>query len=158
MATRLKFIFVGKTKEPFIQMGIDEYAHRLRHYVSTEFKIIRAGKIGPKADVRKIIASEGKNILAPISPTAYRIALDSTGKQLLSVGLARFLTDLEEQGREEIVFVTGGPLGLPSALLKECHFVLSLSRLTLTHEMCRLLLLEQVYRAYTIKAGEKYHK
>jgi 23S rRNA (pseudouridine1915-N3)-methyltransferase len=66
---------------------------------------------------------------------------------------------IERQGREEIVFITGGPLGLSFTLLKECHFILSLSKLTLTHEMCRLIIVfEQVYRAYTIKAGEKYHK
>ena len=158
MATKLSFFFVGKTKERFIQMGIDEYLHRLRRYVSPEVRVVKAGKIGPKADTNKVIEAASRDILTRVSPAAYRIALDSTGKQLSSVDLARFLTDLERQGREEIIFITGGPLGLSPTLLKECHFILSLSKLTLTHEMCRLILFEQVYRAYTIKAGEKYHK
>ncbi len=158
MATRLRFLFVGKTKEPFIQMGIDDYLHRLRRYATTEVTVVKAERIGTKADPNKIVEAEGKIILTRMSPSAYRIALDGTGEQLSSLELAHFLMNLEAMGREEIVFITGGPLGLSSDLVKGCHFVLSLSRLTLTHEMCRLVLLEQVYRAHTIKAGEKYHK
>lgn len=158
MVTKLKFIFVGKTKEPFIEMGIDQYRRRLEHYVPTEIKIVRGEKIGSKADTQKIIGVESRNILAKISPAAYRIALDSKGRQLSSLKLAQLLSQLEELGKKEIVFIIGGPLGLSSALIDNCPYILSLSRLTLTHEMCRLLLLEQIYRAYTIKAGEKYHK
>ncbi len=158
MAMKLTLLFVGKTKEHFIQLGIDEYLDRLRHYVPVDIKVAKNEKVGPKANKNRIIESECKNLLSKLSRRAYLIALDRTGQQLTSVEMAGYLMDLEHDATEEIVFITGGPLGLSPSLLKQCQRIVSLSRLTLTHEMSRLLLLEQLYRAYTIRAGHKYHK
>ena len=91
-------------------------------------------------------------------PTDYLVALDRSGQQYDSEGLAAWFDKLSMERGGWISFVIGGPLGLPSDLLKRAQKVLSLSSLTLTHEMCRLFLLEQVYRAFTIMKGEKYHK
>lgn len=158
MAFKVTFIFVDKTREQFIQSGVEEYLRRLRHYAAVEIKIVRGRKIMPKTDEKKLISEESTAIMEKAGPEAYLVALDSTGEQLTSCELAQFLTNIESKSAKEVVFIVGGPLGLSSALLDRCDYIFSLSKLTLTHEMSRLVLMEQIYRAYTIKAGGKYHK
>lgn len=155
---KITFIFVDKTRSDYISWGISDYLSRLKHYTSVEIKIVKGTKITRNADKNQIIETESRNIVSKLSTQAYWVALDSSGEEFTSSGLADFLAHLEREGTNEIVFIIGGPLGLAASLLKKCQKTVSLSRLTLTHEMCRLILMEQLYRACTIKAGGKYHK
>ena len=107
---------------------------------------------------QEVLTQEGQNIIRRLTPRDYLVALDRTGHQYDSKELARWLNRLASSTGGWVSIVVGGPLGLSRQVLdRACEF-LSLSRLTLTHEMSRLLLLEQLYRAFTILRGEKYHK
>ena len=101
---------------------------------------------------------EGDRILEKIPADGYRVALDQRGKPLASEQWFDFLTDLGRQGIKKIFFLIGGPLGLSPQVLAQAHQVLSLSSLTLTHEMSALVFSEQLYRYLTVQAGEKYHR
>ena len=100
---------------------------------------------------------EAELLLDKINSPSYVIAFDTKGQEADSPGLARLIEDWEQNGLQTIYFLIGGHLGLHDDVLKKAHLVLSLSKLTFTHEMSRLLLLEQMYRAWTIKMGQKYH-
>lgn len=154
---KIELPFLGKTKELYIEKGISDFHSRLSHYVSVDIKVIKTGSLkGQTAHQTK--SSESKLIDHSVSSGCYRIALDSSGKLLSSEGLSGLITTLENGSVKKVSFIIGGPLGLADSQLKKADLVISLSRMTFTHDMVRLLLLEQLYRAYTIKAGEQYHK
>ncbi|MBU4260663.1 MAG: 23S rRNA (pseudouridine(1915)-N(3))-methyltransferase RlmH [Proteobacteria bacterium] len=153
---RLELIFPGKTKESYLKKGIADFTERLSHYVKTDFKVIK-DRSGGK-DTARAIQLEGEQLLESCSKSAYVVALDPGGRQLSSEEFAKTVDNWEGQGRQVVSFVIGGPEGLSAAVLARSDLLLSLSRMTFTHEMARLLLLEQLYRAYSIKAGTKYHK
>ncbi len=153
---RLELIFHGKTRESYLQAGIDDFSKRLGHYVKTDLKIIKEkGRGGSGTQAKK---QEGEHLLSSCSKSSYLVALDPSGRQLTSEELAELIDNWENQSRQVVSFLIGGPEGLDQALLKKADIILSLSKMTFTHEMARLLLLEQLYRAYTINAGTKYHK
>lgn len=153
---RLELIFPGKTKESYLKRGIDDFAERLSRYVKLDFKIIkdRSGS----GDMTRAVQLEGKLLLENCSKSSYMVALDPGGRQLSSEEFAGTVGKWEVEGRQIVSFVIGGPEGLSALVLDKADLLLSLSRMTFTHEMARLLLLEQLYRAYSIKAGTKYHK
>jgi len=153
---RLELIFPGKTKEAYLKKGIDDFNERLSHYVKTDFKIIK-DRSGSK-DAARAVLLEGEQLLENCSKSAYVVVLDPGGRQFSSEEFARMVENWEGQGRQVISFVIGGPEGLSPAVLARADLLMSLSRMTFTHEMTRLVLLEQLYRAYSIKAGTKYHK
>jgi 23S rRNA (pseudouridine1915-N3)-methyltransferase len=154
---KIELPFLGKTKERYIEKGISDFHSRLSHYVSVDIKVIKTGPLkGQSAHQTK--NSESKRIDQSVSSGCYRIALDSSGKLLSSEGLSGLITTLENQSVKKVSFIIGGPLGLADSQLEKADLVISLSRMTFTHDMVRLLVLEQLYRAYTIKAGEQYHK
>ena len=153
---RLELLFLGKTKETYLEAGINDYAKRLSHYLKFEIKTVKESR-GRKGEAEKfLIEKESANLLQSVQGD-YLVCLDRTGKQLDSIALAKQLERWEMQGPQKISFVIGGPLGLSATILKKADLVLSLSPMTFTHDMARLLLLEQLYRACTIKSGEKYH-
>lgn len=154
---RLELLFIGKTKEKYLAAGIEDYAKRLSHYQNIEIKIIKETKAQKGEPDNLLIEKESNDLLKHMRGN-YLVCLDRTGRQMHSPGLAAQLERWEMQGIKKISFAIGGPLGLSKAILKKADFVLSLSPMTFTHEMSRLILLEQLYRACTIKAGEKYHK
>jgi 23S rRNA (pseudouridine1915-N3)-methyltransferase len=154
---RFEFLFLGKTKEPYLAAGIADYAKRLARYVATDIKTLKEKKIKKGESENVLIEKEGE-ILLQGGQGSYLVCLDRSGKQMDSLELAAQVGDWEMQGRKKITFIIGGHLGLSAAALAKADLVLSLSAMTFTHEMTRLLLLEQLYRACTIKAGEKYHK
>ena len=154
---RLELLFLGKTKEPYLAAGIGDYVKRLSHYLKLEIKTVKEGRI-KKGEPEKFLIEKESAILLQSVQGDYLVCLDRTGKQMDSVALAKQLERWEMMGPKKISIVIGGPLGLSATILKKADLVLSLSSMTLTHEMARLLLLEQLYRACTIKAGEKYHK
>ena len=154
---RLELLFLGKTKETYLAAGIDDYAKRLSHYLKLEIKTVKEGKIKKGEPENLLIEKESETLMQYVQGS-FLVCLDRTGKKMDSLALAAQMERWEMQGFKKISFVIGGPLGLSPAILIKADLVLSLSPMTFTHEMTRLLLLEQLYRACTIKAGEKYHK
>lgn len=149
-----EMVFLGKAKEPFIEAGIAEYFSRLSHYTKLSTRLLKEKKAGKGQN----IIEEGKMMLAGVAPGWLVVALDPNGKQLTSEQLAEQISSWEQRGVKGASYLIGGPLGLSREVLDRADICLSLSKMTFTHDMARLFLVEQLYRAYTIKAGEKYHK
>ncbi len=149
-------LMVGKTREGFIQEGLDFYQKRLKPYLKLTLKSVRQEKEGENLPAEIIKSREGERLLAQIPPRSYVVALDPKGKEFTSEAFAVWLTKREQDSRP-LTFLLGGHLGLDAAVLAQAHENLTLSRLTLTHELSRLILLEQLYRAMTIITGHPYH-
>ncbi len=149
-------LLVGKTREEFIKEGLDFYQKRLRPYLKLTLKSVREEREGTNLPAELIKSREGERLLAQIPPRSYVVALDPKGKEFTSEAFAAWLTKREQDSRP-LTFLLGGHLGLDHAVLAQAHENLSLSRLTLTHELSRLILLEQLYRAMTIITGHPYH-
>jgi 23S rRNA (pseudouridine1915-N3)-methyltransferase len=154
---KIKIIVVGNTKSSFIKEGEQVYLERLRHYAGTEWVEVKPQKVRKGRSGAEILAAEGQSIDKKLISGDHIIALDIRGKEYDSEGLAKWIERLSLSGKN-LCFITGGPLGLSKKILHAADEILSLSKLTLTHEMSRLLLLEQLYRAHSIIRGEKYHK
>jgi 23S rRNA (pseudouridine1915-N3)-methyltransferase len=154
---RFEILFLGKTKETYLAAGIAEYAKRLARYTAADIRTLKEKRI-KKGESENVLIEKDSEILLQSVQGSYLVCLDRTGRQMDSLELAAQVERWEMQGQKKITFVIGGPLGLAPAILTKADLVLSLSPMTFTHEMTRLLLLEQLYRACTIKAGEKYHK
>ena len=154
---KIEFLFLGKTKDSYIAQGIQEYSGRLKHYTGLNLATLKVKrkKGWTEAQERQ---EEGRVLLAALPPATVKVVLDSSGKQVSSEELADLISRWEQEGRKQASFLIGGPTGHSQDILDQADFLLSLSRMTFTHDMVRLFLLEQLYRAYTIKAGEKYHK
>jgi 23S rRNA (pseudouridine1915-N3)-methyltransferase len=157
----IRIIAVGKIKERFLQEGIAEYGKRLRPYVKlqiTEIAEEKRPQPASPATGSAVREKEGERIVAAIPEGFPAIALDVQGLSWSSEELASFFREREISGPNQVVFIIGGDLGLSPSVLARCTLRLSLSRMTFTHPMARLLLLEQVYRAFRILRGEPYHK
>jgi 23S rRNA (pseudouridine1915-N3)-methyltransferase len=151
---------VGTLKEKYWQEGLAEYVKRLAPFCKLAITAIPEEKMPADpapAEKERVLAKETERLLAVIPPHAYVIVLDVVGKQLSSPELAAKLADLTVQGVSHVVFVIGGAFGFTDALRQRAQLRLSFSRLTFTHQMMRVLLLEQIYRAFKINRGEKYH-
>lgn len=158
---QIRVVAVGKIKEKFLREGITEYEKRLRPYVKLQVVEIPEEKRPASASPATESAAkekEGERILAAIPEGSYVLALDVKGQSWSSEELAASMSGHELSGQNQLAFVIGGDLGLSPAVLARSNLRLSLSRMTLTHTMARLLLLEQVYRTFRILRGEPYHK
>jgi 23S rRNA (pseudouridine1915-N3)-methyltransferase len=155
---KIKIIVVDRTRTGFLKEGEAFYLSRLRQYVHADWEEVKPVKIVKGKSENEVRNAEGEALARRIASKGYLVAMDRAGDLLDSEGLARWLEHLSGRGPGGVSFLIGGPLGLSRDILKMSQRVLSLSRLTLTHEMSRLLLLEQLYRAMTILKGEKYHK
>ncbi len=160
MLSKLKVIAVGKLKEGYLREGEQDFVGRLRPYGGVE--IVEVGFVPDPptpspALVCQVLAKEAANILRHIKSDEIVVALDRGGRVLDSPKLASFVRELCEQGRR-LAFVVGGSLGLGEEVLARARAKISLSALTFPHGLSRLILLEQLYRACKINAGEKYHK
>jgi 23S rRNA (pseudouridine1915-N3)-methyltransferase len=149
-----EMIFLGKTKDSFISSGIDTYASRLKHYTQMTVRTLKEKNSGGRSD----ITQEGKQLLQTVPAGWLVVALDSRGKQYTSEKFADLISDWEQRGVKGVSYLIGGPTGLSEEVISRADVCLSLSKMTFTHDMVRMLLMEQIYRAYTIKGGEKYHK
>lgn len=154
---KIEILLLGKTKSLYLQQGIEDYHKRLRRFAPVELVDIKVKKPSTRSEA-EIKSAESRLIDLRVSDQAYRVALDSNGRQRSSEDFSIFLEGLEQRSIQTLSFIIGGPLGLAREQLEKADQVLSLSRMTYTHDMVRLLLLEQLYRAYTIKAGTNYHK
>jgi len=155
--SKIKFIVVGGTRSSFLKQGELYYVERLRRYATAEWIEVTPQKVTKGRSREEILRVEARSIAKKCLPNDHIIALDLKGKEYDSEGLAALVEQLS-QTPKRICFVIGGPLGLSKEVLDTAAHRVSLSRLTLTHEMSRLVLLEQLYRAHTIIKGEKYHK
>jgi 23S rRNA (pseudouridine1915-N3)-methyltransferase len=154
---RLNVICVGKTRERFIQEGIAKYERYLRPYADIEIKVLKEEKIGDLRDAPLVRKKEAEKILKAVSADALIIALDERGQEFTSHEFAAFLNRALESGTRDMVFILGGAMGMDESVTKRANTIMALSRWTLTHEMARLVLLEQLYRAFTIIRGKTYH-
>ena len=154
---KIKIIVVDRTRSAFLSQGETFYLDRLKRYARIEWLETKPARITKDSPVQRILDLEGDLITKKIQARDYTIALERTGKSFDSEGLAAWIDRLAIS-HSRLAFVIGGPLGLSKTVLSKANETLSLSRLTLTHEMSRLVLLEQIYRAFTIINNEKYHK
>ena len=155
---KVKLIVVGKTKEDWIRQGIKHYQKLLAKYADLEIIEIKEEKITKSKNEKIVLDSEGERIARYLKKDALRIALDVGGDEFTSEEFAKLFGKNLNCGQNHFIFVLGGALGVSEKILQVCPVKLSLSRMTFTHEICRIIILEQVYRAFSILAGTKYHK
>jgi 23S rRNA (pseudouridine1915-N3)-methyltransferase len=155
---KLHVVFVGKTREPYLREGIEDFLRRLRRYVSVDVKVVRAERLTRNTRTERVVGLESERVMTAVPGGSHLVVLDRLGKQMTSEALARWWEQLEGEGCRKLCFVVGGVLGFSDELRHQAQTLLSLSKMTFTHEMSRLILLEQLYRAFTIIRGEKYHK
>lgn len=154
----LHLVFLGKTLFPEMETGIKRYLDRIRHYTPTDTHFLKAEKISQKVQEEAVKEKEGERVLRLIGTQDYLVAWDQQGRQLDSQRFAEFLGRLRNQGTSHIWMVLGGPVGLSGKVLEKADSVLSLSKMTFPHDLARLIVVEQIYRAFTILKGEPYHK
>jgi 23S rRNA (pseudouridine1915-N3)-methyltransferase len=154
---KLRFVWIGKTRRLPIRELVTEYLGRIGRFAQVEVAELRdRNAVG--SDTRVILDKEGADILARTSSDPFVVVLDERGRQLDSLKLAELVERHRIAGTRQITFVLGGHAGISDVVRKRADLVLSLSRMTLTHELARIVLVEQVYRAFTIIHDLPYHK
>lgn len=157
----ISIITVGKLKEKYLKEGVDEYKKRMTPFASVTIKEVADEKISDKAgekEKQKVKEKEGQKILDKLQDTMYVFALDPNGKEMSSEDTAVKLDQLALHGKSKVAFIIGGSLGLDEKVLQRADFIWSFSKLTFPHQLMRLILMEQLYRAYQINTGTAYHK
>ena len=152
---------VGRIKEKFYTEAVEEYSKRLRRYCKLNIVEVKDEPTpdNPSDREREIVLnSEGKRLLEKIPKSAYVVALCIEGKNMPSERFAEFIQNNATEGKGEIVFVIGGSMGICEEIKKRADFKLSFSEMTFPHQLMRVILLEQIYRAFNIAEGGKYHK
>ncbi|AGU73662.1 23S rRNA (pseudouridine(1915)-N(3))-methyltransferase RlmH [Streptococcus constellatus subsp. pharyngis] len=158
---KIKLVTVGKLKEKYLKDGIAEYAKRLKHFTKFELIELLDEKTPDKASYlenQQILEKEGNRILSKITDKEFVIALAIEGQQFPSEEFSKILSDITIRGISNITFVIGGSLGLSNAVKKRANLLMSFGKLTLPHQLMRLVLVEQIYRAFMIQQGSPYHK
>ena len=158
---RVHIVHVGTIKEKYLTDAVAEYEKRLSAYCSVDNISVKEERLPDKPSATEIanaIKKEGERILAAIPPRAYIIALCVEGKQMSSEAFSAKLTEIANLGFSEICLVIGGSDGLCDEVKKSAKMRLSISEMTFPHQLMRVILLEQLYRAFNISAGGKYHK
>jgi 23S rRNA (pseudouridine1915-N3)-methyltransferase len=155
----IKLLCVGKTKEKYVQAALEEYLKRLRHYVPVDYSELKAEKRKKTESDELIKQREGERIMKALPPQGVVIALDERGTQYSSLNFSHWLERYQNRGDiKTVTFVTGGATGFSQSFLHTVEEIISFSKMTFPHQLCRVILVEQLYRAYTILAGESYHK
>lgn len=157
----ITIICVGKIKEKYLTMAIDEYTKRLSRYCKLEIIEVTDEKTEENASeaLNDIVKrKEGERILKQLKEDSYVITLEIAGKMLDSPELASHIRSLGVSGRGHITFIIGGSLGLSEAVSKRADYKLSFSKMTFPHQLMRVILLEQIYRSFRINSNEPYHK
>ncbi|MDL2280388.1 23S rRNA (pseudouridine(1915)-N(3))-methyltransferase RlmH [Selenomonadales bacterium OttesenSCG-928-I06] len=157
---KISIISIGKIKESYLTEAINEYLKRLTPYCKINITEILEEKINDnpsEKDKQNVILKEGEKILSKTDDKSYIIALDVKGVNISSEELAEKIDTLKLAGQSHLTFIIGGPFGLSNKVKEKASFKLSFSKMTFTHQMIRLFLLEQIYRAFKISKNEKYH-
>ena len=153
---KVRVASIGKDRSGLFQPGVSEYAKRLTHY--TRFELLElAEATGKRLPPEIAKEKEAESLLAKKGSQDWLVALDERGKNLSSVELSQFISRAQQQAKD-LYFVIGGDEGLAPSLVQSAQLTLSLSRMTLPHRLARLVLVEQIYRAFTLIRGEPYHK
>ena len=155
----MKFHFwsIGKNNEPYIKEGVEDFTKRISKYYPVEWSIIPLPKNAGMMSEPDLKKKEGEIVMEWLKKDDYLVALDERGKQLSSEALADFIMKRTNESTKNLVFLVGGAFGLDEMVLKRANYHWSLSQLTFPHQLVRLILAEQVYRACTIIRNEKYH-
>lgn len=153
----IRILMIGKTDNPNIKTIIEDYSKRLSMYINFSFEIINDIK-NPK-NLSELLQKEkeGELILAKLKPGEHLILLDENGDNFSSIGFSDFLQKKMNSGIKTLVFVIGGPYGFSDAVYKKANGKIALSKMTFSHQMIRMLIVEQLYRAFTILNNEPYH-
>lgn len=155
---KIKIIALGKIKEKYLQSGIDEFLKRLTPYASVSVVEISPLQVKDENLLDKVLNDEGEKILANIKPLDYVITMEIKGKEFSSEEFAQKIQHLTNEGVQEIVFVIGSSCGIGKNVSERANLKMSMSKMTFLHEFARLILVEQIYRAFKIIKGETYHK
>lgn len=153
----IKVLAIGRTDDKQLQQLIDLYVKRLSHYVKFELDIIPDLKNTKNLSESQQKEKEGELILKKLSPTDMLVLLDENGKQFTSVEFSNYLQKRMNSGIKTLVFVIGGPYGFSESVYAKAQGKISLSKMTFSHQMVRLFVVEQIYRAFTILRNEPYH-
>ncbi len=154
---KIHFWSIGKNNEPYIKTGVEDFTKRIAKYFPVEWDIIPVPKNAGMLSEMDLKKKEGETILEWLEKDDYLVALDETGKQMASEQLARFIQQRANESKRKLIFLIGGAYGIDQAVFKRANYKWSLSMLTYPHQLVRLILAEQVYRACTILRNEKYH-
>ena len=154
---KIEFWSIGKQHDPSIREAIEEYTSRIKKYAPVKWEIIPVPKNANALSEIDQKRSEAKMILERIDKDTVLVALDEYGKEMSSINLATFLTKKADMGAKKLVFLIGGAFGIDQSILDKADHKWSLSKLTFPHQLVRLMLAEQIYRAFSITKNEKYH-
>lgn len=154
---KISFWSVGKAHEHYVKPGVEDFTKRISKYYPVEWTIIPVPKNAAMMSEMDLRRREAETLLQWLRPDDFLIALDEHGKQFTSEGLAQFLQQRANDSVKNLVFLIGGAFGLDEQILKKAKQTWSLSPLTFPHQLVRLILSEQIYRACTILRNEKYH-
>lgn len=155
---KIKIIALGKIKEKFLKEGIEEFLKRLTPYAAIEIIELQPVEIKDENLTEKALLQEGEKILSSIKNDSFVITLEIGGKQLSSEEFADKINEISNSGVSELVFIIGSSCGLAKTVSARANFKLSMSKMTFLHQFARLLLVEQIYRAFKILKNETYHK
>ena len=154
---KIKLIVVGKTQAKYLIQGENDYSKRISHYTKFEEIIISEVKNGSRFSKKELKIKEGDLILSKLENGDEVILLDDKGKQFSSLGFSNFISNKIMNRTKALVFIVGGAYGFSDEVYNRANSNLSLSKMTFSHQMVRLIFKEQLYRAFTILKGEKYH-
>ena len=154
---KFQFWTVGKDHEPYVKDGILQFTKRIGNYYQVQWKIIPSPKNAAMLSEMDLKKKEGETILDFLAKDDYLVLLDERGKQLRSEELASFIQQRANESAKNIVFLIGGAFGVSEAVQQRANYTWSLSKLVFPHQLVRLILAEQVYRACSINRNEKYH-
>lgn len=155
---RLQFVWIGKTRDRHCAALAGEYLDRIRRFAPVEMSELKEYSGASGEDDRRVVAAEGAKILESVERSDFVIVLDERGREYSSVEFADLINVKRETGIKRLAFIIGGFAGVSEDVKRRADLQLALSRMTLTHEMARVILVEQVYRAFTLLAGMPYHK
>jgi len=154
---KIHLILIGKTNQPFVRQGLDEFCSRLLHYFPFELETIPDIKNAKNLSVEQLKTKEGELILQSFQAGDSIVLLDERGKEFTSAKFAEFIEKKIHTGVKRLVFVAGGAYGFSPAVYEAAHEKIALSKMTFSHQLIRLIFAEQLYRAMTILYHEPYH-
>lgn len=153
---KITLITVGNVKRDYIRKGVKVFSNRINKYVELDYTIIKDAKSSANPYLERIKKVEGTRIQKKVDNSSFVVVLDEQGKGITSMEFSKLL-EKNQIAEKDMTFIVGGPYGLDESITENCNMLLSLSSMTLTHEMSQLLLLEQIYRGFSILNNEPYH-
>ena len=154
---KITLMVVGKTTTGYLKPGIDDYTSRLKHYVPFDIQYVQDVKNTRNLSELQQKQNEGRSILASVDKSDYVVLLDEHGREMTSVQFSEYIQKRMSSGARRVVFVIGGPYGFSQEVYDRANEKISLSKMTFSHEMVRIIFAEQIYRAFTILNHEPYH-